>query len=167
MKRPLTTRWQYCVRDAMSMTLGPRHRVLEEGGALVGDEEEPILEAARAIRAYLPDLLGDAALEVDRSIADLFSAGAGGAQITQGLARVLTEHTETREWTAQLLSNGKLLPPEISVLIDRGAAPPPGDPGVVSAVRYVCPQGDYVRYRTSVSEQVPSCPTHGATLGRG
>jgi hypothetical protein len=132
----------------------------------VAGEEEPILEAARAIRAYLPDLLGDTALEVDRSIADLFSAGAAGAQITDELVSVLSEHTETRDWTAQLLSNGELLPPQISVLIDRGAAPP-GDPGVVSAVRYVCPQGDYVWYRTSVSEQVPSCPTHDATLGRG
>jgi hypothetical protein len=133
----------------------------------VEGEEESVLEAARAIRAYLPDLVGDEAPEVDRQVSELFEAQSSGEEITERLVELLSARSATREWAARLIGDERLLPPEVSALMDRGLSRPPGPPGVINAARYVCPEGDYVWYRLSVSEPVGSCPSHGAVLEPG
>ncbi|NEZ55823.1 tyrosine-protein kinase family protein [Adonisia turfae] len=42
----------------------------------------------------------------------------------------------------------------------------PPDFAVVSAPKYICPEGDYTWYRFDISDPIPTCPTHHCSLER-
>lgn len=131
-----------------------------------------ILEAARAIRPCLPDLVGAEAIEVDRRLAELL----GRPDDTQVAALILAElgiRPATRDWFTAFTR--RLVPPSADeILGDRektgnpplGGGPPPGAGEAVGGVRFACQEADYVWYRHTVGEEIPRCPTHDLPLVR-
>jgi hypothetical protein len=128
--------------------------------------DEDIIEVARTIRPYLPDLVGAEAGAYDQEIAQLLAEARTGRDVSDQLFTVLTRSPAAHAWSARVLEDEQHRPPEI--------APPrvrsynfeqlagAGEP--VDAERYACPEGDYVWYRISVAVPVPACPTHKCPL---
>jgi hypothetical protein len=125
---------------------------------------EPVLELARAIRPYLPELLGEHAAEVDRKLANLLAAAGRGAAVASAVLECLRERDATHGWGAAFLETG--LPPDVAGLgtVWRHYDPLPGEGAPVLVDKYACPAGDYVWYRRSRGQSPPACPTHGRTL---
>ena len=126
--------------------------------------EEDVLEAARAIRPFLAQLVGDvAAPEVDSYLADRLGAAAAGQRVSDEILGSLRAASATRRWWLDFLATG--LPPEVTRYHDpTRSASIPGRGEIVSPLRYQCPQGDYVWYRIGVTQGVPVCPTHDVRL---
>ena len=114
-------------------------------------DPEEVLECARSIRPFLPELLGTEAEPFDRQLAELLAQANPGQQVDDQILELLKSHAKTRQWAAEFLS-----PKEVTRGFDRL----PGNMGSVSAQKYVCPQGDYVWYRRSVGIPIPICPSH-------
>jgi hypothetical protein len=123
--------------------------------------DESILDAARAIRPFLQELVPLEAAELDKHLADLLAQAVQGEKVTNKIVKGLSNRDSTREWVAQFLKEGA--PP---VSRASGSLPPPGDPKPVLAPKYVCPQGDYTWYQMSAGSIIPSCPTHHVSLVR-
>ena len=130
-------------------------------------DDEGVIEAARAIRPYLNDLVGpaDAAL-VDRRIVSEFAAGVG--QVGAGTANCGQCWRNTRtphgSWGGYSCGTSRTTGRRtISRSAGAACARPSGDPGSVEAARYICPHGDYVWYRPDVGTPVPACPTTTST----
>jgi len=77
--------------------------------------ERGLLEAARVIRPYLPDLVGPAADELDRQIGELLAAASSGENVTEALRSLLASHEATADFVAEVLADAPLyrLPPEL------------------------------------------------------
>jgi hypothetical protein len=121
-----------------------------------GDGFGRVVEAARAIRGYLPDLLdGPDAVSVDAALAAVLgSSSPDGVRILE----VLRLRPATRDWLVAFLETG--LPPDLAPPTEKAFAPLPGSGGHVDATRYRCPVADdYIWYRRSVGLPVPRCPT--------
>ncbi|MFF3913984.1 hypothetical protein ACFYZB_10935 [Streptomyces sp. NPDC001852] len=127
-----------------------------------------ILDAARAIRPYLPDLLSFApelATRIDDELARLLQKGAGpdSADLVRG---VLEGNPVTEVWVSQFLEFD--VPPEFVPGGTRGSVTP-GPAGDGETLRpgpkFVCPVGgDFVWWRRHVGQDVPRCATHGVIL---
>jgi hypothetical protein len=126
--------------------------------------DEALLEAARAIRWYLGDLMGDEAPRFDAEIAALLAAAYTGADITASLRSLLDSHEATGEWVSEVLADPLHRPPDYQPADTRGFDSLAGLIGPVSAGKYACPQGDFVWYRPAVGVPVPPCGTHGPGL---
>lgn len=116
---------------------------------------EDVLEGARSIRPYLPELLRSEAEQVDQQLADLLKKAKAGQQVDQQILELLKSHRKTHDWMAVFLS-----PKQAS----KGYQRLPGNIGAVSAQKFVCPEGDYVWYRRTARTPVPSCPNHGELI---
>jgi len=138
------------------------------------DEDEGVLEAGRAIRPYLDNLLDDTATAagLDRHLAELLTSAAERSDRARRLRDLLDQHADTAWFLTQVLTDAPhYRPPDQQPgYLQRGGATagPLGDPGIVAADRYRCPHGDYVWYRPDISIPVPACPTPGhGTLTQG
>ncbi len=110
-------------------------------------QSNDILEGARTIRPYLPDLLSPAdAASVDRTLSELLEMAKAGQNVAPQIMDVLSSRQPTRQWIRRYLASG-LPPGPIS------PQPP--------LKKCVCPLGDYVWYQGSVGQTPPPCPTHG------
>jgi hypothetical protein len=119
-------------------------------------EEQEVLNAARAIRPHLPDLVGDDAVEVDGQLQHLLARSEAGETVKIAILRVLSQRNATRQWANDLLK----VPQR-----DRSYEGLPGKVQMVSVPRYICPKGDGTPwYRFSVGDQVPLCPNHRIPL---
>jgi hypothetical protein len=137
------------------------------------DEPSPaddagVVEAGRAIRPYLADLIGQqAAADLDRQLANTLSDQAEPAT-RAGLLRELLDARDTTRWfLGEVLADAPdFRPPYEQTRYQRTprGADPIGNPGVTAADRYSCPQGDYVWYRPDIATPVPVCPTHHVAL---
>jgi hypothetical protein len=125
-------------------------------------DEDPILDAARAIRPYLPHLVGTRADDVDRTLVELLKGASAGETVDDALLDVLQRDPATHNWTASYLERG--LPPDIAAVREKGLQELPGHGEVVAATRFRCPRGDYLWYRRSVGQEIPRCPTHRMEL---
>lgn len=123
--------------------------------------DDDIVDVAKKIRPFLPDLVGDDAPEYDRVIAGLIADSRDGRDVTAQLSEVLTRSAATHAWAARVLEDDRRLPPRV---LERGFQPLPGYGEVIDAERFECPDGDYVWYRMSVGDTVPSCTTHHRLL---
>jgi hypothetical protein len=140
-------------------------------------EDIGVIEAARAIRPYLPRLLGiSAAAELDGRLAEELTGISDSDDLgaAAGRLRALLGGQEDTAWfLAEVLRDAPdHRPPYHQPRYTRRqtggtAAPPSPDPGPIGATRYACPHGDYVWYRPDVATPVPDCPTHHAALTRG
>lgn len=133
------------------------------------DDDDAVTEAARAIRPYLQRLAGSpaAAAELDRRLADVLNDQSG--RPTAGRLRALLEAQEDTAWfLAEVLKDAPhCRPPYYQPRYQprqAGGMTLPGDPGPVDAVRYACPDCDYVWYRPEVGTPVRDCPTHHIPL---
>ncbi|MGW7404857.1 hypothetical protein ACWGI9_14175 [Streptomyces sp. NPDC054833] len=127
-----------------------------------------VLEAARAIRPYLPELFSHAperAGRLDTELARLLDPGAGSGA-AESVLRVLEGNPITQVWAAQFIDFG--VPPEFAGPGTRGpAGPVPSGDGEAlrPGPKYVCPVGgDVVWWRRHIGQEVPRCATHGRTL---
>lgn len=137
----------------------------------MGNEtDDGIREAARVIRAYLPTLVGPAAADVDRQVAELLAADDRSPESAARLRLLLSRDEATDAFLAEILADApNFRPPDMQpgylTPTARGLGKweaLPGDPGVIMhAGVYVCPEGDYTWYRPAVGVPVPSCPSHG------
>lgn len=129
--------------------------------------DDGVLEAARAIRPYLRDLVGPAeAGTFDRRIGDLLTGPADRA--ATALRALLEGHEDTAWFLDRVLADRPLYrPPYQQTIAQRDITRPAGDPGGIGADRYICPTGDYVWYRPDVGTRIPNCPDHGVALVRG
>jgi hypothetical protein len=132
------------------------------------DDEQGILAAARAVRPFLPDLVGPDSGRVDGRLADLLAAARRGENVTGPVRSVLKEHEATADFLAEILDDApRYLPydlrPENLLVRNYQELPSPG-PGPVDVEVYVCAQGDYTFYQLAADDLVPPCRTHGTRL---
>ncbi|MCC5612578.1 hypothetical protein LC612_39265 [Nostoc sp. CHAB 5834] len=117
---------------------------------------EDVLEGARSIRPYLPELLGQQDAEkVDKELSNLLAQASAGEKVDDQVLELLKIYKATRDWLAEFLSKKQ---------VSKGFQPLPGSGDAISASKYVCPEGDFVWYRRSIGVSIPICPTHGALI---
>ena len=133
--------------------------------------DEGVLEAARAVRPYLPDLVGPEAERLDDRVAELLSDFNGREEVIAALRLVLDSHEGTSSFLDWVLADAPhYRPPSVQpdYLRDSESFSPLA--GAVTPIlhsgKYRCPKGDYVWYRPAVGAAVPACPTHGSALRR-
>ncbi|MFB7949288.1 hypothetical protein ACFC6L_30730 [Kitasatospora phosalacinea] len=125
-------------------------------------EERALFEAARAIRGYLPELVPDRAAEIDAGLGAALALGP--AEAAPRLAELLGSEVELLDWTAELIADPELRPPDVARSV-KAYQSLPGAQSPVAAERYVCPAGtDRVWYRRSAGQPVPRCSVHGVEL---
>ena len=134
----------------------------------MNSDDDGVLEAARAIRPYLNDLVGPAlAATIDDRIAEEINGAAGPAETVSRLRALMEEHDDTSWFLTRVLADQSLhRPPYHQQVRLRGVVSPAGDPYLVEADRFACPRGDYAWYRPEVGAPVPDCPTHHLSLIR-
>lgn len=125
-----------------------------------------IAELARAIRPYLAELVedGEAAPRLDAEFAGLL-ADTESPSFQADVLEAVGRHAATRDWAAAFLESG--VPPDVAPQVERGYALPPGRGVVPVVARYVCPEGDYLRWRRHAGQELGPCPTHGLDLVPG
>jgi len=132
-------------------------------------DNDGVLEAARAIRPYLKDLVDDPAVaaDLDRRIAEQLT-DQGDQMATASTLKALLEEEEDTIWFLNrvLTDKPQYRPPYHQPAYQRDIVSPAGDPGPVEADRYSCPCGDYVWYRPDIGTPVPDCPDHHIPLMR-
>ena len=134
-------------------------------------EDEGVLEAARAIRPYLTDLVDspDAAAELDRQLADELGQVSDPPTSARRLRILLEQHEDTAWFLDKVLADAPDYRPPYHQpgYHTRGIASPPGDAMPIAAAQYNCPVcGNYVWYRPDVGTPVPRCQTDDVLLTR-
>lgn len=119
-----------------------------------------LLEAAKSIRPFLPQLLNEQAQEVDQQLADLILRCQAGELLENQITSLLASHDATRQWMREFLDS------DAALTRSKGFNPLPGIPNI-DAPRYVCPEGDYIWHHIDSSDPIPICPTHHCSLRRG
>jgi hypothetical protein len=121
---------------------------------------EDVLEAARVIQLYLPDLLEAKAEAVDRALGDLLTRAESGEAVDNQILELLAERDPTREWTRQFLID-KMPPP-----VMRSYDPLAGSVSVIDANTFVCevPGCPRVWYRPKAGIEAPLCQEHKVPL---
>jgi hypothetical protein len=129
-------------------------------------DEGGVLEAARAVRPYLAELVGPAAADLDVDIAALLNADLARGDALDNLYELLNADLATSAFLRAVLRDAPdYRPPAVQPSTLRGYQPLPGNADVVMHLgKYVCGRGDWTWYRLSSSAEVPPCPTHGAGL---
>jgi hypothetical protein len=130
--------------------------------------DDGVLEAGRAIRPYLVQLVGEkSAPTLDAEISGMLCEAARGIDVGGRLRALLDRRRETELFLEEVLNDApRFRPPDMQPAF---ASPTrrafellAGDVGpILHAGRYACPGGDYVWYRPSVGAPVPDCPDHG------
>ena len=120
-------------------------------------DPEDILECARSIRPYLPELLdADTDEAFDQQLSDLLAQAKAGQSVDQQILAFVTSKPKTRQWAAEFLSPARIV---------KGFQRPPGISQTSSAKKYICPEGsDYIWYRRSIAIPIQRCPTHKVLL---
>jgi hypothetical protein len=132
-------------------------------------DEQGIVGAARAVRPYLPELVGPAAAELDGKVARLLNGGPEGVPDPVALPHLLDATAATHVFLQAVLADAPhYRPPAVQLDTRRaGYQEPPGELNPVLHLGiYVCPPGDLTWYRLSSAASVPPCPTHGPGLRR-
>jgi hypothetical protein len=135
-------------------------------------DDEGVLEAARAIRPYLTDLVDspDAAADLDQQLADELGQVSDSSASARRLRLLLEQQEDTAWFLGRVLADAPdHRPPYLQpgYLTRGGIASLLGDAMPIAAVRYNCPAcGNYVWYRPDQGTPVPHCPTDDTLLTR-
>src|SRR5215469_754351 len=88
------------------ITNSPPYR-LNGGGRPMDSDDDGVLEAARAIRPYLNDLVDEPAVaeDLDRRIAEQLAGQAGQTATTSRLRALLGEHEDTAWFMSRVLTD--------------------------------------------------------------
>jgi hypothetical protein len=123
--------------------------------------DNDLLELARTIRPYLPDLVAEEADDYDRRIASLLSQATSGIDVSDQVVEIFTQAPPVvRNWIGLVLEDDLRRPPEFQgrgepLQAVRGIDPLPGPGEPIDAQKYVCPEdGNYVWWRPSVGVRV-------------
>ncbi|MFB9903068.1 hypothetical protein [Allokutzneria oryzae] len=112
---------------------------------------ERVVDAAKAIRPYLPDMLGEDAERFDLLVSGLLAqAEADPDETALRLEQLLSMPPVTARWLERVLADDQLRPPELQQHPQLG--------------RFECPGKDFVWYPRIVGQRAPICPTHGRPL---
>ncbi|WP_171172129.1 hypothetical protein [Streptomyces sp. I05A-00742] len=125
--------------------------------------DEDLFEAARAIRPYLPRILGDEAGAFDRKLVPLLARLSEGEDVGEQLVDLLSRDEAVLNWVALVLADGAHRPPEFQPMREKATEyqDAVGNPSVVDAVQYVCPvDGLFTEYRAGPGDPVGCCPDH-------
>jgi hypothetical protein len=126
-----------------------------------------VLQAAREIRPYLPELLTSADLErVVHRLEQAIAAAQDQPDQSDTIRGLLSETELTREWMRLYLEEGK---PAAEILtIIRTYKPLPGKAGAIASPRYRCPVASCHQtwYRRAANADIPDCPIHGVKMVR-
>lgn len=127
--------------------------------------DETIFCVACTIRPYLKELVGEEAAAYDREISRLLAAAIAGTDVGDELMSVLVRSPKVQTWAAQVLEDDLHRPPELQPLAELGYEPvPTREPPPTEAEKFCCPDGDYIWWRRSIGQQVPTCPDHSALV---
>lgn len=136
----------------------------------MNSDDEGVLEAARAIRPYLKELVqpATAAAELDRQLADELGQVTDRSATAGRLRILLQRHEDTAWFLGSVLADapGHRPPYCQSGYVARGGpASPLGDAMPIAADRYNCPDcGNFVWYRPDIGTPVLRCPDDDALL---
>lgn len=119
-----------------------------------------VLDAAHAIRPYLPELLGAEAETVDHALAELLAKAESGEAVDNQILELLAEREPTRDWIRQYL-------PYEGLYNMKGSYDPLG--GSVSPIKantFVCqvPGCSEIWYRPRAGIEPPRCKEHQIPL---
>ncbi len=128
---------------------------------MTGWTADDVIEAARAVRVYLSQLVPDP-MAVDARLAALLGLETPGWEAEMEILDVLRSTEDLRAWTAAFMTGRA--PPQISATRTAGVDIRVSSP--VSFERFVCPSGDFSWYRFLPGERAPPCPTHSLPLQR-
>lgn len=116
---------------------------------------EQILELARAIRPYLPDLLPQpTATKVDQTLENLLAEADSNSSTPLLIQKCLRSHEATREWANKFLGD-----PEFADT-HRQYNPLASQPSVILSTPFKCPECHRIWFRSRVGEEIPLCPIH-------
>jgi hypothetical protein len=106
----------------------------------------------------LPDLLGPGCAALDAQLAQHLADSHSGKKTDNLILDLLTRDERTLAWTKEFLRVGH------AADFRRAYDPLPGVGRPLRAMKYQCPQNDYVWYTRSAASPVPECPTHHVAL---
>jgi hypothetical protein len=130
--------------------------------------DEDVVDVARIVRSYLPELVGDQAGVYDVQLRALLDRVIEGQDVGDELYSVLTRSQTVHDWVAQVLGNHEHLPPELQPVAELEYQALPGLRSPPDAQRYVCPvDGNYVWFRPFVGVPIPQCMDHAVVLVPG
>ena len=123
-------------------------------------KSEDVLEAARVIQPYLPDLLGTEAATVDQALATLLAKAASGEAVDNSILELLSKRDTTREWAQKFLID-KMPPP-----VMRTYDPLAGSQSIINANTFICevPDCPGIWHRPKAGIAPPPCPEHKIPL---
>jgi hypothetical protein len=131
--------------------------------------DDGVWAAARAVRWFLPELIGADAKKIDAEIAALLAEGSGRDDVQRHLREVLERSEETSVFLEEVLGDTpEFRPPTARPRTMKDAAYKglPGRSGV-RAPKFRCPVGnDYDWWQLAGEDPVPVCSTHGCVLVR-
>ena len=132
---------------------------------------ENVLEGARLIRVFLPELVGADWNVLDKKLADLLAAASHDRKVDNQILQAVAEDDRARRWMRDFLrikqsTEGRSDDSEIRLFLSRSFSSLLGDPRPVPAARFECPQGDFVWYEPTIGATPPKCPTHEVELAR-
>lgn len=128
---------------------------------------DSVLQAARAIRPYLPALLDIAvAHRLEQQLNSLLPTVADESDADQQILALLQEQAVTREWLRLYLEEQR--PAEDILKQMRTYYPLSENKGAIASPRYLCPVASCNRdwYRHRPEEAIPECPIHGVPMVR-
>jgi hypothetical protein len=123
---------------------------------------EDVLNAARAIRSHLPELLSNEAQAVEKELSALLAQADAGEDIEIDIFDLLGEHEPTRQWMETALEDKKLSGGEKTYHKPLGNSDitPPG------TQKYQCPETEcshtWISHKTR--QPIPECPIHHVQL---
>lgn len=129
------------------------------------DDPARVLEAARIIRRYLPDLVEQVeAGTIDKVISYLLAFPAEKeSQASTRLLGLLAIRPGIKAWLDRVLDDEDLRPPEFQDVEHRGTDAI-GGARAVPARQFACVDGDFVWFQRTAADVPPICPTHGGEL---
>jgi hypothetical protein len=129
--------------------------------------DEDVIDVARIIRPYLPELVGNRASVYDGQLRALLERAVEGQDVGDELYAVLTQSPSVQAWVGQVLQNDDHLPPELQPVAELEYQPMQGIHNPPAPQRYECPvDSNVVWYRPSVGVPIPKCHDHGVVLVR-
>lgn len=125
--------------------------------------ESQMIDAAKLIRPYLADLVGEEqALTWDRRLAALIADQNTDPHVVSRIRTVLWSDDTVAQWVEDLFDDPDLLPPDLQRHDVRGPdyRDAPGQVGPIAADRFVCPEKkDFIWYRPFIGDDIRWCPT--------
>lgn len=125
-------------------------------------QTEVILEGARTIRSYLPELVGAEAETIDSQLASLLARSEKEEKTDNLILDLLAQHKATKKWMRDYLNAAS---PTARLDVLRAYSRPGGDPSPIPAQRYVCPvDANVVWFKQFEGEEILICKDHGCQL---